>query len=151
MFEFLVVTRSYLLTTCHQCREWIASSSATANTGSSCRQNKSEREQPCAINEQNEDFNGEKQDVDPVTLLQNLVLAVQRVMHRHKKFDTIMQQNSEDLLEIPCCQYLHVTSTDDIKDMKTEKVLLGFQTNFTQFCVLYIPYFFCYKYDISVQ
>lgn len=122
MFEFLVVTRSYLLTTCHQCREWIASS-ATANPGSSCRQSKSEREQPSAFDEQNEDCNGEKQDVDPVTLLHNLVLAVQRVMHRHKKFDAIMQQNSEDLLEISCCQYLHVTSTEDIKDMKTEKVL----------------------------
>ena len=134
MFEFLVVTRSYLLTTCHQCREWIASS-ATANPSSSCRQNKSEREQPCAIDEQNKDCEGEKQDVDPVTLLQNLVLTVQRVMHRHKKFDTIMQQNSEDLLEIPCCQYLHVTSTEDIKDMKTEKVP---SDPLYSFCVLYL-------------
>ena len=131
MFEFMGVARSYLITTCGKCREWIASSAEES----------SEREEELVVNEQRSECTREAQDSDSVRLLQSIVLAVQKVMQRHRKLALHMEQNegimpcfhytllnsvfllAEELLEIPCCLYLHTTSTEGIKDMNPEKVL----------------------------
>lgn len=68
MFDFLVVGRSYLSSTTHQCRQWI--SSLPDNT----------------LDHTNSGEPEEDSGIDSVSILRNLVLAVQKVMLRHKSF-----------------------------------------------------------------
>jgi midasin len=124
MFEFLEIARSYLITTCQQCREWIASAAST-NSGFSPRQKCCETQEILVGNEQKSGCNRKTRAIDSVSVLQNMVLAVQRVMQRHRKLAMHMQQNSEELLEVPCCLYLHTTSTEGINDMNPETVVGG--------------------------
>ena len=93
MFEFLEIARSYLITTCQQCREWIASAAST-NSGFSPRQKCCETQEFLVGNEQKSGCNRKTRAIDSVSVLQNMVLAVQRVMQRHRKLAMHMQQNS---------------------------------------------------------
>ena len=86
MFEFLEVTRSYLVTTCSLCRDWIAS---TANTNSVL--NSKENGELLLVEVE---VGAGAQHRKSVSLLQNLVLAVQRVILRHRKLATETEKNS---------------------------------------------------------
>ena len=93
MFEFLEIARSYLITTCQQCREWIVSAAST-NSGFSPRQKSCEIQEFLVDNEQKSGCNRKTRDINSVSVLQNIVLVVQRVMQRHRKLAMHMQQNS---------------------------------------------------------
>ena len=85
MFEFLEATQLHIVTTCCKCGDWIDTTSTcdTVRAGD-----------PKA---QHQHSAGELvEDVDTVSLLQRLVLSIQRVMVRHRKCAADTQENSSE-------------------------------------------------------